>query len=247
MPTILSLFTGIQILLRIDGMDKSKIKSRIEQLVRDINEHNYKYYILAHPVISDYDFDLLLKELEKLEKDYPEFVQPDSPTQRVGGDITKDFKQVKHKYPMLSLSNTYSEDEIRDFEKRIKKILEEEVEYECELKYDGVSISLTYINGLLERAVTRGDGVKGDDVTTNIKTINSIPLSLTGDYPKEFEIRGEIFMHKEGFAKLNAERIENGEEPFANPRNSTAGSIKMQDSSEVAKRPLDCFLYSLLG
>ncbi len=228
-------------------MDKMKIKNRIEDISSIINEHNYNYYVLAKPVISDYDFDMLLEELEKLESENPEFVLPDSPTQRVGGDITKEFQQVKHTYPMLSLSNTYSEDEIRDFENRIKKILEQEVEYECELKYDGASISLTYIKGMLLRAVTRGDGIQGDDVTTNIKTIKSIPLKLKGDFPDEFEIRGEIFMHKDGFARLNAERIENGEDPFANPRNSTAGSIKMQDSSEVAKRPLDCFLYFLLG
>ncbi len=228
-------------------MTKEKAKKRIEELTRIINEHNYRYYVLAKPVISDYDFDMLLEELMKLEEQFPEFVQPDSPTKRVGGDITKEFVQREHKYQMLSLSNTYSEEELKDFDTRVKKVTGDDVEYVCELKYDGVSISLSYKNGLLDYALTRGDGRKGDDVTANIKTIKSIPLKIHGDYPDEFIIRGEVFMPKEGFAKLNEERIEIGEEPFANPRNATAGTIKTQDSAEVAKRPLDCYLYYLFG
>jgi DNA ligase (NAD+) len=224
-----------------------EIRNRIKELTESLNEHNYRYYVLSKPVISDYEFDMLLEELSNLEKKYPEFALPDSPVRRVGGEITKDFKQVRHVYPMLSLSNTYSEGEIRDFENRVKKAIGSNVEYVCELKYDGVSISLTYTNGLLSRAVTRGDGVQGDDVTTNIKTIRTVPLKLRGDFPSVFEIRGEIFMPKEGFIKLNAERVENGEDAFANARNATSGTIKMQDSAEVAKRPLDCFLYFVLG
>jgi DNA ligase (NAD+) len=228
-------------------MDREKAKFKIQELTDALNDHNYRYYVLSKPVISDYDFDMLLEELIRLEKEYPEFALPDSPTKRVGGEITKEFRQVKHSVPMLSLTNTYSEEEIREFENRIKKIIGGPVEYVCELKYDGVSISLAYSMGKLVSAVTRGDGVQGDDVTTNIKTIKSIPLRLKGDYPEEFVIRGEIFMPRDGFAKMNAERIENGEEPFANPRNATSGSIKMQDSAEVARRPLDCFLYFILG
>lgn len=228
-------------------MTKEEAKNRIVELTKILNEHNYRYYVLTKPVISDYDFDMLLEELIRLEEQYPEFVQPDSPTVRVGGDITKNFIQRSHKYTMLSLSNTYSEGELLDFDRRVKKVTGDEVEYVCELKYDGVSISLTYINGLLTEALTRGDGVKGDDVTANVKTIKSIPLKIHGNYPDEFVIRGEIFMPKEGFAKLNRERIEIGEEPFANPRNATAGTIKTQDSAEVARRPLDCYLYYLFG
>jgi len=228
-------------------MDKEKAKSRILELTDIINEHNHRYYVLAKPVISDYDFDMLLKELTDLEAEFPEFVLPDSPTVRVGGDITKEFNQVQHKFPMLSLSNTYSEEELRDFDTRVKKAIGNDFEYVCELKYDGVSISLSYVNGLLQHAVTRGDGFKGDDVTTNIKTIRTIPLKLKGDYPGDFEIRGEIFFPIDSFNRFNKERIENGYDPFANPRNAAAGSIKMQDSSEVARRPLDCFLYYLSG
>ena len=228
-------------------MDKETAKTRIKELTDSLNDHNHRYYVLSKPVISDYDFDNLLEELARLEKEFPEFALPDSPTKRVGGEITKEFRQVVHSYPMLSLANTYSEEEIRDFEKRITRTLGSSVEYVCELKYDGVSISLTYLNGTLVNAVTRGDGIQGDDVTTNIKTIKSIPLRLKGDYPEEFVIRGEIFMPRKGFDMLNAERIENGEEPFANPRNATSGTIKTQDSAEVARRPLDCFLYFILG
>ncbi len=220
------------------------IKSKIIKLTKEINEHNYNYYTLSKPVISDYDFDLLLKELEALEKQYPQFQDPLSPTQRVGGDITKSFNQIVHKYPMLSLGNTYSFEEIRDFDNRVRKVIGDKVEYICELKYDGVAIGLTYINGRLITAVTRGDGTKGDDVTSNVKTIRSVPLVLksTG-YPDEFEIRGEIIMPHSSFNKLNEERIDIGDEPFANPRNAASGSIKLQDSAEVAKRNLDCFLY----
>ncbi|MCD4745179.1 MAG: NAD-dependent DNA ligase LigA, partial [Bacteroidales bacterium] len=228
-------------------MTKEEAEIKIQELTHIINKHNYNYYVLSQPVITDYDFDMLLEELIKLEKQYPEFAEPNSPSKRVGGEITKDFKQVAHKYPMLSLSNTYSEQELLDFDQRIKKIISNDIEYVCELKYDGVSISLNYLNGNLNIAVTRGDGEQGDDVTTNIKTIKSIPLKLRGDYPDEFIIRGEIFIPHKDFEKYNKERVEIGEMPFANPRNAASGSIKMQDSAEVAKRPLDCYLYYLLG
>jgi DNA ligase (NAD+) len=228
-------------------MDKEAAKARITALTESLNEHNHRYYVLSKPAISDYEFDMLLEELATLERDFPEFALADSPTKRVGGEITKEFKQVKHSIQMLSLANTYSEEEIKEFENRIVKLIGTPVEYVCELKYDGVSISLTYADGKLVSAVTRGDGIRGDDVTTNIKTIKSIPIRLNGDYPAEFVIRGEIFMNRQGFHKMNAERIENGEEPFANPRNATSGTIKMQDSAEVAKRPLDCFLYNIMG
>ena len=224
-------------------MNKEEAKKRIEQLTRELQQHNHNYYVLAKPTISDYDFDQLLKELEKLEEQYPEFKLPDSPTLRVGGDITKDFRTVKHRYPMLSLSNSYSESEISDFIKRVEKLVGNGVEFICELKYDGVAISLTYENGLLVQAITRGDGVQGDDVTNNIKTIKSIPLRLQKGHPDELEVRGEIFMPRKGFNTLNAEREEMGDAPFANPRNATAGSIKMQNPKEVAKRPLDCIIY----
>jgi len=230
-------------------MDRDNAKKRIAELTDEINLHNYRYYSLSAPTISDYDFDMLLEELIKLENEFPEYVSPDSPTKRVGGEITRNFKQVVHKNPMLSLSNTYSEEEISDFDQRVRKLLPgEEVEYVCELKYDGVAIGLTYVNGSLKYAVTRGDGVQGDDVTTNVKTVNSIPLRLFGnDYPSEFEIRGEIVMPRPEFERLNDERVEIGEQPFANPRNAASGSLKMQDSSEVSKRALDCYLYLLFG
>jgi DNA ligase (NAD+) len=228
-------------------MTMNEVKQKIKELSEKIRKHNYNYYVLSQPTISDYDFDMLLEELQKLEMQNPEFIEPDSPTKRVGGDITKEFKQVEHKYPMLSLSNTYSVGEIQDFDERIKKIIDDKVEYVCELKYDGVAINITYKNGLLFQAVTRGDGVRGDDVTANVKTIRTIPLRLQGDYPAEFEIRGEIFYPHKGFEKLNAERTEIGELPFANPRNAASGTLKMQDSAIVAKRPLDCFLYYIVG
>ncbi|HNW69149.1 MAG TPA: NAD-dependent DNA ligase LigA [Bacteroidales bacterium] len=230
-------------------MDRESARERIAELTAEINLHNYRYYSLSAPTISDYEFDMLLEELIKLENEYPEYAAPDSPTKRVGGEITRNFKQVVHKNPMLSLGNTYSEEEISEFDQRVHKLLPgEEVEYVCELKYDGVAIGLTYENGSLKYAVTRGDGVQGDDVTTNVKTIKSIPLRLFGnDFPPEFEIRGEIVMPRPEFERLNDERVEIGEQPFANPRNAASGSIKMQDSSEVSKRALDCYLYLLFG
>ena len=222
------------------------IKDRIDALVAELNEHNYRYYVLAQPSISDYEFDKKLEELTELEKAHPEFVHPDSPTQKVGGQITKEFKAVAHKWPMLSLGNTYNEQDLRDFDERIRKAIGNNFEYVCELKFDGLSISLTYEQGKLVRAVTRGDGTKGDDVTTNAKTIRTIPHQLNGSgYPESFEIRGEVFMHRQAFDRLNEERIENGEATYANPRNFAAGTLKLQDSGEVAKRPLDCFLYFL--
>ncbi len=224
-------------------MNEQEAKTRIGQLTRELQQHNYNYYVLAKPIISDYDFDQLLKELEVLEKQFPQYRLPDSPTLRVGGDITKEFKTVKHRHPMMSLSNSYSEEEIREFINRVTKAVGNDVEFVCELKYDGVAISLTYENGVLVQAVTRGDGVRGDDVTNNIKTIKTIPLRLRGAYPEELEVRGEIFMPHAGFNRLNNEREEIGDAPFANPRNATAGSIKMQDPKEVAKRPLDCIIY----
>jgi DNA ligase (NAD+) len=229
-------------------MTKEEAKKRIAELTREINEHNYNYYVLSRPVVSDYDFDMLLAELIKLENEFPEFADSNSPTKRVGGEITKDFIQVKHKYPMLSLGNTYSVDEVVAFDERVRKAIGNEFEYVCELKYDGLSIGLTYVEGKLKHAVTRGDGDHGDDVTINVKTIKSIPLQLHGnDFPEEFEIRGEIIMPHKSFERLNKEREEIGEVPFANPRNAASGSLKMQDSREVANRGLDCFLYFLLG
>lgn len=229
-------------------MEKSDALKRIRELVEIIRHHNYLYYQKAAPEISDYDFDFLLKELESLEKAFPEFLDPNSPTQRVGGEITKVFKAVKHRYSMLSLDNTYSEAELIDFDKRVQKILVEPYEYVAELKIDGVSISLTYKSGKLIQAVTRGDGVQGDDVTVNVRTIQSIPLILnTGNYPPEFEVRGEIYMPRAGFDRMNRARAEEGEQLFANPRNATAGTLKTQDSSIVAQRPLNAFFYNLMG
>jgi len=224
-------------------MTKEETKKRIDQLCEELQEHNYRYYVLAQPSISDYEFDQKLKELEMLEAQYPEFVRPDSPTRRVGGEPTKEFPTVRHKYPMLSLSNSYSLEEIKEFDARVRKTVGKEAEYVCELKYDGLAISLTYENGLLIQAVTRGDGVQGDDVTQNVKTVRSIPLRLREDFPPELEIRGEILMPRAEFERLNREREEIGDAPFANPRNAAAGSLKMQDPKEVAKRKLDAFLY----
>ena len=229
-------------------MTFEKARDLVDQLTKELNEHNFRYYVLAQPLISDYDFDMKMKQLEQLEKQYPDLAFSDSPTQRVGGAITKEFKQVRHEYPMLSLGNTYSEQEIIDFVTRVKKLIPEKVEYVCELKYDGVAIGLRYENGRLVSGITRGDGEQGDDVTTNIKTIRSIPLRLRADgYPEKFEIRGEVMMTRDVFDQINEERVEIGEQPFANPRNAAAGSLKMQDSAEVAKRSLDCFLYYLVG
>lgn len=221
---------------------------RINELQAELAEHNYKYYVLAQPEISDYDFDMKLKELEGLEKKY-NINDPNSPTQRVGSDLSSDFVQVEHKYAMLSLSNAYNEDELKDFDTRIKKIIEtDDFEYVCELKFDGSSISLTYENGELVRAVTRGDGVKGDDVTTNVRTIRSIPLKLRGnDYPNSFEMRGEIVMPFDVFDALNAELEKAGEALLANPRNTAAGTLKMKNSALVASRKLDAYLFDILG
>ncbi len=224
-------------------MKRIEAQQKIEAHTRELQEHNYRYYVLAQPTVSDYEFDQKLKELEALEKQFPELALPDSPTQRVGGEPTKSFAVVKHKYPVLSLSNSYSIGEIQEFDARVRKLTCQQPGYVCELKYDGLSISLTYENGLLVRAVTRGDGVRGDDVTNNVKTIKSIPLRLRENYPDKLEIRGEVFMPHSAFERLNCEREEIGENPFVNPRNAAAGSLKMQDPAEVAKRTLDCFLY----
>ncbi|MDP9078363.1 MAG: NAD-dependent DNA ligase LigA [Bacteroidota bacterium] len=227
-------------------MSPAEAKNRIESLSSELKQHSYNYYVLAMPTIADFDFDKKLEELIALEKQFPEFEDPDSPSQKVGGDLTKDFVNVRHRWPMLSLGNTYNEQELLDFDQRIRKAIGDNFEYVCELKFDGLSMSLTYENGVLVRAVTRGDGIQGDDVTTNVRTINTIPKRLkSGDYPDQFEIRGEVFMHLKAFERLNNERIEAGEVPYANPRNFASGTIKMQDSAEVAKRPLDCFLYFL--
>ncbi len=236
-------------------MQKEEAKLRIETLSKELEQHNYNYYTLSNPTISDYDFDMMLEELMKLEKEFPEFLSSHSPSQRVGGQITKEFTAVKHKYPMLSLSNSYNREEMADFDARVKKGLNidsnslfgADVEYVCELKFDGLSISLIYENGELKQAVTRGDGVQGDDVTTNVKTIKSIPLKLRGDFPALFEVRGEIFMPRKVFDEINAEREEIGEALMANPRNAASGTLKMQDSAVVAKRKLDCYMYYVLG
>lgn len=230
-------------------MNKEQIHKRIEALSREIEEHNYRYYVLSEPSISDFDFDKLLEELIRLEKENPEFLFPDSPSQRVGGQVTKEFVTVKHRYPFLSLGNTYSEEEIGDFDERVRKGLGgEEAEYVCELKYDGLAIGLRYENGKLAQAVTRGDGVQGDDVTTNAKTIGSIPLRLKkGNWPEEFEIRGEVILPRSVFDKINKEKEDIGEAPLANPRNAASGTMKMQDSAVVASRKLDACMYMLLG
>lgn len=224
------------------------IKQKIESLRRELEEYNYQYYVLSNPTVSDYEFDMKLKELEKLEAENPAFFDPNSPTQRVGSDINQEFIQVKHQYPMLSLSNSYSEQELIDFDNRIQRQINEPYEFVCELKYDGTSISLTYENGSLVRAVTRGDGEKGDDVAVNVRTIRSIPLRLKGTgYPEKFEIRGEVLLPFAVFTELNKMREEIGEMPFANPRNAASGTLKMQNSAEVAKRKLDAYFYYLLG
>jgi DNA ligase (NAD+) len=255
------------------SMTKEEAKKKIEKLTKEIDQHNYNYYVQSNPAISDYDFDMLLKELIDLEKNFPEFAFADSPTQRVGGEITKEFKTVKHKYPMMSLGNTYSEDELKEFDERVQKAiggsaslttggsasLTRSYEYVCELKFDGVAIGLTYKKGKLVQAVTRGDGVQGDDVTANIKTIRSIPLQLKpGDYPDEFEIRGEVILPLKVFEKMNKELAgqlaeegfneeEISERLYRNPRNTASGTLKLQDSKIVAQRKLDCYLYAMYG
>lgn len=224
------------------------IQNTIQSLREELNLHNHNYYVLDTPTISDYDFDQKLKELQDIESKHPEFFDENSPTQRVGGMITKNFATITHKNRMYSLDNSYSKEDVLDWEKRIQKILGDvPLEYTCELKYDGASISMTYEHGKLKRAVTRGDGFQGDEVTNNIKTIKSVPLQLKGDFPDSFEIRGEIILPLEGFAKMNQELIEIGETPYSNPRNTASGSLKLQDSTEVAKRPLDCLLYTFIG
>ncbi len=227
--------------------EKEKVKREIERLRREINRHDYLYYVLAQPEISDYEYDMLMKRLEELEQQYPEFITPDSPTQRVSGVPTKEFPVVQHRKPMLSLSNTYNEEEIRDFDRRVRSLLRpgEKYEYVCELKIDGVAMSLLYEDGVLVRAATRGDGEQGDDVTNNVKTIRSIPLRLETEDPvlRNIEVRGEIYFYRKDLVKLNEERLENGEPPFANPRNAAAGSLKLQDPRLVAKRPLKMFCY----
>jgi DNA ligase (NAD+) len=224
------------------------IQNSIKTLREELNQHNYNYYVLDKPVVSDYEFDIKLKELQDLENQYPEFFDENSPTQRVGGSITKNFQTVPHEYRMYSLDNSYSKEDLMEWEKRIQKVLGEvPLQYTCELKYDGASISITYENGKLKRAVTRGDGFQGDDVTNNIKTIRSIPLQLKGNYPEKFDVRGEIILPFAGFEKMNQELIEIGETPYSNPRNTASGSLKLKESAEVAKRPLDCLLYFLIG
>ena len=229
-------------------MTTINIEQKILQLRQELEDHNYKYYVLSAPTISDFDYDMKLKELEKLEQDHPEYQDSNSPTQRVGSDINQEFKQVKHQYPMLSLSNSYSKTELQDFDTRIRKLIGDDFDYVCELKFDGASLSLLYENGQLVRAVTRGDGEKGDDVTANARTIRSVPLKLKGtNYPDLFEIRGEVLLPFEVFAELNKAREEAGEPLYANPRNTASGSLKMQNSAEVAKRKLDAYFYYVLG
>lgn len=220
----------------------------IQDLREELNQHNHNYYVLDTPTISDFEFDQKLKYLQELESKHPEFFDENSPTQRVGGTITKNFKTVVHDHRMYSLENSYSKEDLIDWENRIQKVLGNvDLHYTCELKYDGASISITYEKGKLMRAVTRGDGIQGDDVTNNVKTIKSIPLQLKGHFPERFDIRGEIILPFEGFEKMNQELIEIGETPYANPRNTASGSLKLQDSSEVAKRPLECLLYFIVG
>ena len=224
------------------------IQTQIQSLRDELNQHNHNYYVLDKPTISDFEFDQLLKKLQDLETQHPEFFDENSPTQRVGGSITKNFNTVAHEHRMYSLDNSYSTEDLMDWEVRIQKILGNvELEYTCELKYDGASISITYENGKLKKAVTRGDGFQGDEVTNNVKTIRSIPLQLKGNYPPKFDIRGEIILPFSGFEKMNQELIEIGETPYSNPRNTASGSLKLQDSAEVAKRPLDCLLYFIVG
>ncbi|MGB5667065.1 MAG: NAD-dependent DNA ligase LigA [Maribacter sp.] len=224
------------------------IKEKIEALRQELRHHNHNYYVLDNPTISDFKFDMKLKELQALEEKHPEFHDPISPTLRVGGEVTKNFETIPHEHRMYSLDNSYSKEELLDWEKRIQRILgDADVEFTCELKYDGASISITYEEGKLIKAVTRGDGFQGDDVTTNIKTIRSVPLKLQGEYPPKFDIRGEIILPLDGFAKMNEERIASGEDPYMNPRNTASGSLKLLDSAMVAERPLECLVYGIVG
>lgn len=225
-----------------------EVEKIINELRNELNQHNHNYYVLDKPTISDFEFDQKLKQLQDLEAKHPEFFDENSPSQRVGGTITKNFQTVVHENRMYSLDNSYSKEDLLDWETKIQKMLGDvDLQYTCELKYDGASISITYENGKLLRAVTRGDGIQGDDVTNNIKTIRSIPLELSGNFPPKFDIRGEIILPLDGFEKMNQELIEIGETPYSNPRNTASGSLKLQDSAEVAKRPLDCLLYFITG
>lgn len=227
-------------------MTISEAQERITELTKALEKHNHLYYVKNQPEISDYDFDMMLKDLESLEERFPELQHPNSPTKRVGGDITKKFESVLHDYPMLSLSNSYSKEEIVDFESRARKLTDADLEYVCELKYDGVAIGIRYLNGAFDRAVTRGDGTKGEDVSTNVRTIKTVPMTLQGnDFPDELEIRGEIFFPLDGFEALNQQRAQAGEDLYANPRNTASGTLKNQDSSLVAERGLDCYLYGV--
>lgn len=227
-------------------MNHTEAKQRIEFLSNELKLHNYRYYVLAEPSISDFEFDQLLKELEYLENQYPELISPESPTQKVGGQAIDGFITEKHKRAMLSLGNTYNEEELREFDERVRNSTGlAEIEYVCELKIDGLAISVFFENGELVKAVTRGDGIQGDIVTENVKTIRNLPKKLTGNFPANFEVRGEIFMHRKGFERLNEQRLKAGEPAYANPRNVASGSLKIKDSNEVAKRPLDIFLYQL--
>jgi DNA ligase (NAD+) len=228
-------------------VNSEQAKTEILRLTKLINHHNQLYYVESRTEISDFEFDGLLRDLQQLENKFPEFSFLNSPTKRVGGDLTKKFEAVQHRFPMLSLSNSYSEEEIIEWENRIKKLVDGDIQYVCELKYDGVAIGIRYENGQLSRAVTRGDGEKGEDVTTNVRTIRTIPLALQGNFPPDFEIRGEIFMPTVVFDKLNQQRLENGEQLFANPRNTASGTLKMQDSKIVASRGLDSYLYGIYG
>jgi len=228
-------------------MNREEAKNRIAALSQELDEHNYRYYVLSEPTISDLEFDRKLEELMALESEFPEFLSSESPSQRVGGTVTKEFPTVKHKYPMMSLGNSYSKEEMQDFMGRITKALEREVEYVCELKFDGVAISITYENGRMVRAVTRGDGVQGDEITANIRTIRSLPLQAKGNYPSEFEVRGEVYFPRDNFDRLNREREEIGEPLYANPRNTASGTLKSQDSAVVASRGLGCFLYGAMA
>lgn len=224
------------------------VLATITNLRAELNQHNYNYYVADQPTISDFEFDQKLKQLQELELQHPEFFDENSPTQRVGGTITKNFETVVHEHRMYSLDNSYSKEDLQDWEIRMQKVLGNvPLDYTCELKYDGASISITYENGRLLRAVTRGDGFQGDDVTHNIKTIKAVPIHLKGDFPDKFDIRGEIILPLAGFEKMNQELIEIGETPYSNPRNTASGSLKLQDSAEVAKRPLDCLLYFVIG
>ncbi|TXD85169.1 NAD-dependent DNA ligase LigA [Subsaximicrobium wynnwilliamsii] len=223
------------------------VKEQLEALRTELRLHNYNYYVLDQPSIADFDFDMKLKQLQDLEAKHPEYDDPNSPSLRVGGEVTKNFETVVHEHRMYSLDNSYSKDDLLDWEKRIEKTIDGKVEFVCELKYDGASISITYENGMLSKAVTRGDGSQGDNVTANIRTIKSVPLQLKGNYPEKFDIRGEIVLPYEGFIKMNEARVEAGEEPYRNPRNTASGSLKLQDSAEVARRPLDCLLYNITG